>query len=266
MRSKNFLNKTESILTKMTLNNSQKLLTGFLALVLVAGMTSPAFAQTVNDGSEPVGPVQELPVGITVAPFGVIVDFEACVDVPAGLLTYSEDGAVVTPEAGKTFSCITGPNASVNAATFGADGRGHLKTTLSCTTDSVSMDLGDFNGDPDNLLLEGYTAGDVLVDSDTLFIDASFVGMKTLTVSGADIAYVISGTDLSDTFPNSVFHDNVTYECPSDPVGGTSVPISTTSLLIAGAQSNMGLWSLALVGIIGAGAAITYKLKSKSEE
>jgi hypothetical protein len=50
------------------------------------------------------------------------------------------------------------------------------------------------------------------------------------------------------------------------PIGGTVGSMSTTSLLVAGAQSNMGLWSLALVGIVGAAAAITYKVKSKSEQ
>jgi len=50
------------------------------------------------------------------------------------------------------------------------------------------------------------------------------------------------------------------------PIGGTVGSMSTTSLLVAGAQANMGLWSLALVGIVGAAAAITYKLKSKKTE
>jgi hypothetical protein len=50
------------------------------------------------------------------------------------------------------------------------------------------------------------------------------------------------------------------------PIGGTVGSMSTTSLLVAGAQANMGLWSLALVGIVGAAAAITYKVKSKSEQ
>ena len=52
----------------------------------------------------------------------------------------------------------------------------------------------------------------------------------------------------------------------SQPIGGTVGSMSTTSLLVAGAQANLGLWSLALVGIVGAGAAITYKLKSKKTE
>jgi len=50
------------------------------------------------------------------------------------------------------------------------------------------------------------------------------------------------------------------------PIGGIAFQVSTTTLLVAGAKANMGLWSLALVGMVGAGAAITYKLKSKKIE
>ena len=52
----------------------------------------------------------------------------------------------------------------------------------------------------------------------------------------------------------------------SCPVGGEVGSMSTTSLLVAGAQANMGLWSLALVGIVGAAAAVTYKLKSNKTD
>ena len=52
----------------------------------------------------------------------------------------------------------------------------------------------------------------------------------------------------------------------NEAIGGTSFPVSTTTLLVAGVQANMGLWSLALVGVVAAGAAITYKLKSKKTE
>ena len=52
----------------------------------------------------------------------------------------------------------------------------------------------------------------------------------------------------------------------SQPIGGTVGSLDTTTLLVAGVQANMGMWSLALVGIVGAGAAITYKLKSKKTE
>ena len=49
-------------------------------------------------------------------------------------------------------------------------------------------------------------------------------------------------------------------------IGGTVGSMNTATLLVAGAQANMGLWSLALVGIVGAGAAIIYKAKSKKTE
>jgi len=50
------------------------------------------------------------------------------------------------------------------------------------------------------------------------------------------------------------------------PIGGTVGSLDTATLLVAGAQANMGLWSLALVGLVGAGAAIIYKTKSKKTE
>jgi len=56
--------------------------------------------------------------------------------------------------------------------------------------------------------------------------------------------------------------DRVCSTLPNGPIGGTVGSMSTTTLLVAGAQANMGLWSLALVGIVGAGAAIIYKTKS----
>ena len=52
----------------------------------------------------------------------------------------------------------------------------------------------------------------------------------------------------------------------TQPIGGTVGSMDTVSLLVAGAQANMSWWSLALVGMVAAGAAITYKLKSKKTE
>ena len=70
------------------------------------------------------------------------------------------------------------------------------------------------------------------------------------------------------TFGGQALFDLVTLDAtstdPSDrPIGGTVGSMDTATLLVAGAQANMGLWSLALVGIVGAGAAIIYKTKSK---
>jgi len=144
-----FSNNKKSISTKMTLNNSHKLLTGFLALVLVAGMTSPAFAQGTFDP----------------------VCSSDCEDLALERLF------VLFPD---------------------------------CSEDFDEGCEGDF------MFLLGSC------------LEASDDGL-----------------------------------CP---IGGTSFPVSTTTLLVAGVQANMGLLSLALVGMVGAGAAITYKIKSKKTE
>jgi len=69
----------------------------------------------------------------------------------------------------------------------------------------------------------------------------------------------ISNANLVEEGGNIV---DISTKC-TQPIGGTVGSMSTTSLLVAGAQANMGLWSLALVGMVAAGAAITYKIKSK---
>ena len=72
--------------------------------------------------------------------------------------------------------------------------------------------------------------------------------------------------DEVESTPPTTTSDRVCSTLPSIPIGGTVGSMGTVSLLVAGAQANMGLWSLALVGIVGAGAVITYKLKSKKTE
>jgi len=135
-------------------NNTQKLLAGFLALVLVAGMTTPAFA-------------------------GIVGDFdEECPD-----------------------DC-----------------------------EALALEL---------LLEEQPSCGD---DFDS--------------ICEGNLGFIIEQCirDSSDRF------------CPSQPIGGTVGSLDTATLLVAGAQANMGLWSLALVGMVAAGAAIIYKTKSKKTE
>ncbi len=56
--------------------------------------------------------------------------------------------------------------------------------------------------------------------------------------------------------------ENISTIC-SQPIGGTVGSMDTVSLLVAGAQANMGLWSLALVGVaVAVGSGIVYKVKS----
>jgi len=53
---------------------------------------------------------------------------------------------------------------------------------------------------------------------------------------------------------------------PQMRVGGMVGSMSTASLLVAGAQADMGLWGIALVGVVGTSAAIIYKTKSNKSE
>ena len=55
--------------------------------------------------------------------------------------------------------------------------------------------------------------------------------------------------------------ENISTIC-SQPIGGTVGSMGTVSLLVAGAQANMGLLSLALVGAVVAGVGIAYKAKT----
>ncbi len=48
----------------------------------------------------------------------------------------------------------------------------------------------------------------------------------------------------------------------TQPIGGTVGSMSTTSLLIAGAQANIGWWSIAMIGAVAIGAGIVFKVKS----
>ena len=109
--------------------------------------------------------------------------------------------------------------------------------------------------------------GDLTVDFNihvfTLLINHGSVDADSLNNEG-----LVQNSSSDFTF-NSIFgpgtFEDISTKC-SQLIGGTVGSMSTTSLLVAGAQANMGLLSLALVGMVAAGAAITYKLKSKKTE
>ena len=87
----------------------------------------------------------------------------------------------------------------------------------------------------------------------------------SLTIDGFGSNLFNSGDHSGVVKANEGAITEISTKC-TQPIGGTVGSMSTTSLLVAGAQANMGLWSLALVGMVAAGAAITYKLKSKKIE
>lgn len=99
---------------------------------------------------------------------------------------------------------------------------------------SVSVVMGDYNADIDNLFVQAFNSSNVLLSSVGYVLSGGTYGGPTLTVTGTDIAYVLFGS--TGTYSNSVYFDNLTYEV------ATSVPEPATLLLL-------GLGLLGLAGI-----------------
>lgn len=120
---------------------------------------------------------------------------------------------------------------------------------------AVSVDIGDFNADPDTLFVEAFNSDDVLIDSDSLLIDASFIGMETLSVSGSNIAYIITGARAPALNGASVFIDNIAFT-PQEIVAGELIPMDSTALFLAG-LSTSAVWMIpTLAGLVGTGISI----------
>jgi len=162
-------------------------------------------------------------------------------------------GIIVLPE----LECTIEPT-SANVEISEKDGSGFVDKKITCNHDII-----DISGAPPN----------TCINYDVVLIDGLLTGnmlefVEQVTNSGPLEPEHCEVEWLVETFGGSEF---LTQELwitvpQNQPIGGTSFPVSTTSLLVAGAQANMGLLSLALVGIVGAGAAIIYKTKSKKTE
>ncbi len=98
--------------------------------------------------------------------------------------------------------------------------------------DSFSVDLGDDLGDADLLIVEAYSATDVLLDSASFSITRFFSGLVTLSVAAAGIDHILFGSD--GVFNNSVFADNLSFT-PVSPV-----PLPAGGLLLGGALLGFG--------------------------
>lgn len=100
---------------------------------------------------------------------------------------------------------------------------------------SVSVAMGDFNADTDNLFLRAYSVTGTLLDEVLFELLSNIYGGPTLSVSGSNIAYVLFGSTGDN--PNSVYFDNFTYEATQ------AVPEPLSVLL----------FGLGLIGLAGVG-------------
>ena len=99
----------------------------------------------------------------------------------------------------------------------------------------VSVDIGDNNADADDLYLYAYDAANNLLTSDTKSILSSFVGFETLTVSAANISYVLFG-GAGVNGKNNLYADNFIYDTAQVPLPAGGILLLTALLGIGAAK------------------------------
>ena len=127
-----------------------------------------------------------------------------------GLATYTEAGATIIPVTG-TFLFEPTPNGTVGLRGGGTPPFPLYRADLVGGASFVSVDLGDFNQDPDGLLLRAFSSLDVLLMTTTLATIAADETMHTLSVTAPNIAYVIFGSEAPSLNGSSVYADNFVY-------------------------------------------------------
>ncbi len=167
-----------------------------------------------------------------------------------------------------------------------SQGSGDWNSVFTCVGPTSSQEVCIFNND--NVTLNGVgVARDVTIFSNSLLFigcdgdltvqqrifvqpQASLINHGSVDMDGLTINFDGLVQNSSSAFTFNSISDSGTFEnistiC-SQPIGGTVGSLDTATLLVAGAQANLGWWSLALVGVVAAGAAITYKLKSNKTD
>ena len=265
-----------SIKLKMNFKNTILPVTGFLALVLVAGMVSPAFAQapptcSFNAGFSVGG--NGTCVFVQGGEFDMFIIEENVTSIDARLY-FNFDNLVngtnyqvkknITNHSGVTFFTFShellDPSGQANDQSF------DQANAEPWTTPSFPTRFSHSN-DSDGLSFA--MSGPVPRTSDTWSgIDVDEFGTRDF-LEFKDGA-LLNGTSDFTTFG---LRDNnpegnepfLLAEAPrpiSIMIGGTVGSMDTTSLIIAGAQANMGWWSIAMIGAFAIGAGIVYKVKS----
>jgi len=270
-------------------NNSYKLLAGALALVLVAGMTSPAFAQFAVTGSPEPVELEEF-----VSPLFLQLEnlvYENGNPDPSNALSINF-GVIANDFVLEEDLEITDLHFIFldDQPPFGWDGPFQYEIRQ------------DDNGIPGELISSGVGQNVETEEIEVGPLDPRFIVWldleEPIPLTGGITYWLVlhAGDDINDDTNRGMFWEKsdviignnavgrftfdpdgwmdteidtwfqLTDSPLNIPIGGTSFPVSTTTLLVAGAQANMGLLSLALVGMVAAGAAIIYKTKSKKTE
>jgi len=140
----------------------------------------------------------------------------------SGVSSYTESGVTFTAP---NFSTLESPNGTFALLEESEPTRNFLRADISGGAVSVSVDLGDFDFDSDLLFLEVFDSSDTSLGRTEFFIEASFTGMETLSLSTPGISYAIFGA-IDVVNGSSVYADNFTITPIPEP--------ETYAMLLAG--------------------------------
>ena len=235
-----------------TRNNSQKLLLSSLALVLVAGLVVPASAQSDANIDDAVQPAALPPVATPLADEITIAFAPLAGPNGTPYAGHNENGYVVTSISGTWQEAFNvgnpipsifhltgnGPQAGVNIE---KQGGGFF--------DLVSIDVGTGGGSS--------TTMDVTCTAKN---QGNVVGNQVFQYSGNVFQTFVLGAGFSNIdsvdctasnfVTSSVNLDNFVLTMHGVTVGGTFVPIDSTALILAGAQTN-AVWIMSALAVIG---------------
>jgi hypothetical protein len=143
----------------------------------------------------------------------------------AGGTSYSALGVTITAS-GQNILGTTTPNGTTGILADGTP-RSTFTAVFDVLTNSVSVDLGDFGTDPDDIFLQAFGLGDVPLGEVSQLLSATDTSMHTLSINASGISYVVFGSRAPSLNGSSVYADNLTFDAP--------VPEPTTwALMLAG--------------------------------
>lgn len=135
-------------------------------------------------------------------------------DTAAGLPNNYTDQGVTFNNLGTSTSTFTTTTPNGSRAILLRDIFGGVNSAMRATiaggASSVSIDLGDFNADADRIFLSAFDSLNNLLGTTTFDLPASFIGMHTLSLDVANIAYATFGLT-GGIGRGAIYADNFVY-------------------------------------------------------